>query len=135
MPKFRLRDYENGTMARHRSRKEARKFAAQIRPGQTWWTIRYNGGSPGAQEFTLDEWHFKKDFLGFWRSGHMGAETAWLNYGPLFPERPSTEIFTDLEWRSLPDCSGPEREKAVRDLQARLGRQFGSVARRPLVGV
>jgi hypothetical protein len=83
---------EPRTRANYRARREAREFAASVKPGHTYYSVLDNHATyPGAPKQLLMEWKFTAP--GRWigqeaRCGHLTAAGAWLGYGPLLANRP-----------------------------------------------
>ena len=77
-------------IAGHGAQREARKFAATVRPGQTVYSVM-NCNWPWGKGRLLKEWTFgnKRDLVtAQLKTGHLTAAGLWLGFGPIYTVRP-----------------------------------------------
>lgn len=129
--------YEPASLARYRASKEAKKFAASVEQGRTYWTVATNNAADHwLPRYTLETWVFTKRalFTGSWMCGTMSAERLWLTYGPVFAVRPSIAILTHDERHSLGYCANEAQyADALRKLEKQLAAKYPEAARNPQV--
>jgi hypothetical protein len=72
-----------------RAHREAARFAATVRRGETWFgVVPRLGGGHQIQRWTFDR---RSPISGQPACGHQTAEAVWLGYGPLYPTRAEAE--------------------------------------------
>lgn len=77
-------------IAGHGAQREARKFAATVQPGKTYYSVM-NCNWPWGKGQLLKEWTFgtKRDLItGQLKCGHLTAAGVWLTAGPIHATRP-----------------------------------------------
>ena len=94
------------TVTRAGAHREAERFARQVRPGETWYSVETYALPTGEQQL-LKEHTFDR----IKKSGHRSAEGVYLNSGPLFRRRPAG-MQTEQEY-SNSEVAGPDAGKAV----------------------
>jgi hypothetical protein len=76
--------------ASHAAQKEAARFAATVKPGQTLYSVVELNLAWGPSR-ALMEWTFtdrRAPVTGQYMCGHMSAAQVWLSYGPIHATRP-----------------------------------------------
>lgn len=89
--------------ANHSAQKEAARFAATVKPGQTLYSVVELNLAWG-QSRALMEWTFtdrRAPVTGQYMCGHMSAAQVWLSYGPIHAVRPP-RLKTLTELRTAP---------------------------------
>ncbi|WP_037918706.1 hypothetical protein [Actinacidiphila yeochonensis] len=117
-----LDDVLTTAKARRMAASEEARFARSIREGVTYYSVVELRPAPWHPSHALVEYRFTWDRLsGTWRAGHMGAQYAWRNYGPLFVARPAG-LLTFQEISARPGLYGPDPAEALRQAL----REFGA---------
>ncbi|MEV7466147.1 hypothetical protein AB0O20_06480 [Streptomyces kronopolitis] len=75
------------------SKRGAKKFAAAVVPGKTYYSI-HTAKYPWGEEQVWRTWEFNERqwLTGAKMSGAVSAEGACLRYGPMYDERPGRHI-------------------------------------------
>jgi len=86
----------------HREQKEARRFAATVQPGHTYYSV-VDCHWPWGKGRLLMEWTFGKRsrLTGQPMCGHLTPAGLWLSYGPIHEKRPGG-LQTLAEYERMP---------------------------------
>jgi hypothetical protein len=77
-------------VAGHKAQKEASRFAATVKPNQTYYTVVVHQVAGGGTRELIHE-HFvtgHSRITGQYMFGHRSAAALWLADGPVYSERP-----------------------------------------------